>query len=91
MVWPAMHWVEPAIIADQCRRAGGRARGHPSVAPQHARSTWQAADTPRGGVLKAGEGRAHWMAVGGFFAALLFIFAIGFNTVSVFWGGLCPV
>ena len=39
----------------------------------------------------AGEGRAHWMAVGGFLAALLFLAAIAFNSVAVFRHGLCPL
>lgn len=55
------------------------------------RWTHQAAPVPAGGVLKAGEGRAHWMAVGGIFASILFLAAIAFNSIPVFREGLCPV
>ncbi len=48
------------------------------------------------------RGAARWRAerrrgpgaldgVGGFFAALLFQVAIAFNTIPVFWNGLCPL
>lgn len=53
--------------------------------------TWRSADVPAGGVLMAGEGRAHWMAVGGVFAALLFLSAIAFTSIAVFLDGLCPL
>jgi len=42
-----------------------------------------------GGVLDAGEGRTRFISVWGIFAGILFILAIGFNTVAVFWSGLC--
>jgi hypothetical protein len=54
------------------------------------RRTRAAAPEPAGGVMAAGEGRAHFMAVWGLCTSILFIGAIAFNTVSVFWGGLCP-
>lgn len=41
------------------------------------------------GVLDAGEGRSRFLAVWGLFSGVLFVFAIAFNTVSVFWTGLC--
>lgn len=41
------------------------------------------------GVLDAGEGRSRFLAVWGLFTGVLFVFAIAFNTVSVFWRGLC--
>lgn len=49
-----------------------------------------AADTPPSGVVEAGEGRVHWMAFGGLFVAVVTMIAIVANSVSVFWGGLCP-
>lgn len=49
-----------------------------------------AADIPAGGVIEAGEGRVHWMAFGGFFVAVVTMIAIIANSVSIFWGGLCP-
>ena len=41
------------------------------------------------GVIDAGEGRTRFMAIWGIFAGILFTIAIGFNTISVFWRGLC--
>lgn len=41
------------------------------------------------GVLDAGEGRSRFLSVWGLFSGALFVFAIAFNTVSVFWVGLC--
>jgi hypothetical protein len=43
-----------------------------------------------GGVMDAGEGRTRFIAVWGVWASVLFILAIAFNTISVFWGSLCP-
>jgi hypothetical protein len=83
-------WAEPAIIAINVG-ALVLALGGIALSAVNLRQTWRAAPAPRGGVLSAGEGRAHWMAIGGFFAALLFTAAIAFNTVSVFWQGLCPL
>lgn len=51
----------------------------------------QTTDEPRGGIVMAGEGRVHWMALGAVFCSLLFITAIAFNTVAVFWQGLCAL
>lgn len=56
----------------------------------HLRRTRAATPEPAGGVMAAGEGRAHFMAVWAVFTSVLFIGAIAFNTFSVFWGGLCP-
>ncbi len=90
MVWPATDWAQPAIILINLGALAISIAGL-LLSLLNIRQTWRAADAPRGGVMKAGEGRAHWMAVGGFFCALLFIFAIAFNTISVFWGGFCPL
>ena len=40
-------------------------------------------------VMEAGEGRSRYMAIWGVWTSLLFIFAIAFNTIAVFWSGLC--
>ena len=45
--------------------------------------------TGDGGVLDSGEGRTRFISVWGIFASVLFIIAIGFNTIAVFWSGLC--
>jgi phosphatidylglycerophosphate synthase len=41
------------------------------------------------GVVDTGERRTRFMAVWGIFSGILFTLAIGFNTISMFWGGLC--
>ena len=56
----------------------------------HLRRTRAAAPAPAGGVMGAGEGRAHFIAVWAVVTTILFIGAIAFNTLSVFWEGLCP-
>ncbi len=42
-----------------------------------------------GGVLQAGEGRSRYLAAWGIWGSVLFIIAIGANTFSAFWRGLC--
>ncbi len=90
MVRPLSGWEDPAI---RLINLGALALAVVALALStiNVIRTWRAAEAPRGGVLSAGEGRAHWMAVGGFFAALLFLVAIAFNTIPVFWNGLCPL
>ena len=42
-----------------------------------------------GGIMDAGEGRTRFIAIWGIWASALFICAIAFNTLDVFWVGLC--
>jgi hypothetical protein len=42
-------------------------------------------------VMEAGEGRSRFLAIWGIWTSILFILAIAFNTISVFWGGLCDI
>ena len=51
----------------------------------------EAAAPPSGGVVKSGEGRVHWMALGGFFVALVTMIAVVANSIPVYLGGMCPV
>ena len=44
-----------------------------------------------GGVMRTGEGRTRFLAVWGIWTSILFLVAIGANTIAVFWRGLCPV
>lgn len=44
-----------------------------------------------GGIMDAGEGRTRFLSTWGIWASLLFFLAIAFNTISLFWGGLCTV
>ena len=43
-----------------------------------------------GGVMEAGEGRSRLLSIWGIWTSVLFLLAIGANTISVFWRGLCP-
>ena len=40
-------------------------------------------------VMDAGEGRSPYMGVWSVWTSLLFILAIAFNSISIFWSGLC--
>ena len=42
-----------------------------------------------GGMMDKGEGRTRFLSIWGLWAGLVFLLAIGFNTISVFWAGLC--
>lgn len=42
-----------------------------------------------GGVMEAGEGRTRFLSIWGIWISVLFILAIAFNTIAVFWVGLC--
>lgn len=42
-----------------------------------------------GGLVDVGEGRTRFLSIWGILAGVLFVLAIGFNTMSVMWGGLC--
>jgi hypothetical protein len=44
-----------------------------------------------GGVLDAGEGRTRFLSIWGIWMGVVFMLAIAFNTLAVFWGGLCHV
>jgi hypothetical protein len=43
-----------------------------------------------GGVMEAGEGRTRLLVVWGFWIGILFLIAIGANTIAAFWRGMCP-
>ena len=42
-----------------------------------------------GGMMDAGEGRTRFLSIWGIWLSVLFIIAIAFNTIAVFWRGLC--
>ena len=60
-----------------------------AVSIRNLRRTHEVESDEGRGVLGAGEGRTRFMAVWGIWTSVLFFFAIAFNTVAVFWGGLC--
>jgi hypothetical protein len=41
--------------------------------------------------MEAGEGRSRFLSVWSIWTGVLFLLAIAFNTLSVFWVGLCDV
>jgi hypothetical protein len=41
------------------------------------------------GVLRADEGRSRFLAIWGVASGILFTVGIAFNTIAIFWGGLC--
>jgi hypothetical protein len=42
-------------------------------------------------VVSAGSGRTRFLSMWGAFTSVLFLLAIAFNTIAVFWGGLCTI
>jgi hypothetical protein len=42
-----------------------------------------------GGMMDAGEGRTRFLAIWGIWIGVVFMLGIAFNTISVFWAGLC--
>lgn len=42
-----------------------------------------------GGIMDAGEGRTRFLAIWGIWTSVLFLCAMGVNTIAVFWVGLC--
>jgi hypothetical protein len=42
-----------------------------------------------GGVMDADEGRTHFLAIWGIWLGVVFMLAIAFNMISVFWIGPC--
>ena len=42
-----------------------------------------------GGMMDAGEGRTPFLSIWGIWIGVVFLLAIAFNTLSVFWTGLC--
>jgi hypothetical protein len=55
----------------------------------HLRATRGEHDDQVGGMIDAGEGRTRFLAIWGIWIGILFMLAIAFNTISVFWRGLC--
>lgn len=41
------------------------------------------------GVMDSGEGRTRYLAIWGVWTGVLFLIAIGFNTIATVWVGLC--
>ena len=81
-------WTEPAIvIVNLCALA--IALLGLAVSIRNLRRTHAVEQGDGRGVLGAGEGRTRYMSVWGIWTSVLFFCAIAFNTVAVFWEGLC--
>jgi hypothetical protein len=55
------------------------------------RHTRQEHEDQTGGMMDAGEGRTRFLSIWGIWMGVLFLLAIAFNTVAVFWVGLCDI
>ena len=82
--WPgiAIRWINAGAI--------GVAGAAIVLAFVNTRRSREAAEAPAGGVVKSGEGRVHWMALGGLLLAIVSLVAILASTIPVFMGGMCP-
>lgn len=87
---PDAAWATPALIAVNLAALAVAALAIAVAYVTFARTSDEAADTT-GGIMEAGEGRSRFLSVWGIWTGILFILAIAFNTLSVFWVGLCGV
>jgi hypothetical protein len=55
------------------------------------RRTGRLGEKSHGEVMEAGEGRTHFLSIWAIWTGVTFLVAIIFNTVSVFWAGLCAL
>ena len=81
-------WTQPAVIVVNLAALAVAAVAL-IVSVLNLRKTWEAEAGEGHGVMGAGEGRTRYMSVWGIWTSLLFLCAIAFNTISVFWSGLC--
>ena len=83
--WPAtaIRWINAGAIAV----AGAGI----VLAFVNTRRSREAAAPPAGGVVKSGEGRVHWMALGGLLLAVVSLIAVVANSIPVFMIGMCPL
>lgn len=81
-------WTQPAIVVVNLGALAIAILGL-AVSIRNIRKTHPAEEGDGRGVLGAGEGRTRYMAVWGIATSVLFFCATAFNSVAVFWGGLC--
>jgi len=55
------------------------------------RHTRQEHEDQSGGMMDAGEGRTRFLSIWGIWIGLLLLLAVAFNTLAVFWVGLCEI
>ena len=83
-------WTEPAIIlVNVCALAIALVGLAVSVRNIRRTHEAEASEGESRGVLGAGEGRTRYMGVWGVWTSVLFFCAIAFNSIAVFWEGLC--
>ena len=81
-------WTETAIVVvNVCALAVALIAFAVSV--RNIRRIQEAEEDEGRGVLGTGEGRTRYMGVWGVFTSILFFCAIAFNSIAVFWEGLC--
>ncbi len=81
-----LSWVLPLINLGALLAAGLAT----ALAVRILRRTGGEAAEHSGGIMDAGEGRTRFLAIWGIWLGVVFVIAIAFNTISVFWAGLCP-
>lgn len=80
-----VHWLLPVVNLAALLGAGlGLA-----LAVRNLHRTGRESAGESGGVMDAGEGRTRFLSIWGIWLGVVFILAIAFNTVAVFWVGLC--
>jgi hypothetical protein len=80
-----IHWLLPAVNLAALIGAGLAL----ALGVRNLRRTRHEHDAGSGGVMDAGEGRTRFLSIWGIWIGVLFIVAIAFNTIAVFWIGLC--
>ncbi len=85
---PALTWSEPAAIAVNLLALVVAAVAL-WVAYSNLQRTGREQEARSGGVMDAGEGRTRFLSVWGVWISVLFFIATCFNTIFLFWGGLC--
>ena len=80
--------VYPVVIAVNLAAALAAAAAFVLALRSFRQTSSEAVDS-HGGVMDSGEGRVRLLAIWGIWTSVLFVLAILFNTVAVFWSGLC--
>lgn len=85
---PSGAWADAALIAVNLAALVAAAVGLAASWRSLDRTGHELAHNPAG-LMEAGEGRSRFLSVWGIWTSILFMLAIAFNTLSVFWAGLC--
>jgi len=85
---PGAPWADVALIAVNLAALVAAAVALAVAYRNLDRTGHELAHNPAG-LMEAGEGRSRFLSVWGIWTGILFVLAIAFNTLSVFWAGLC--